>query len=142
MDDEEKRRQIGLRVGAIRREQKLSQGELADRAGINRTYLSMIENGRTSPTVKVIQGLADGLSVKINQLISGEEEKHFEFDTPEEFELYPGLRDFLESDDDQTLINPTVEEIGVLKSIRFASNFNPPKEFYIEALKHYRRQQS
>jgi transcriptional regulator with XRE-family HTH domain len=140
MDDEEKRRQIGLRVKEIRREQKLSQGELADRAGINRTYLSMIENGRTSPTVKVIQGLADGLGVKIGQLISGEEKTHYTLDTPEEFEMYSGLRDFLESEDDQTLINPTLEEIEVLKSIRFASNFNPPKKFYIEALKHYRQQ--
>ena len=142
MDDEEKRRQIGLRVSEIRREQKLSQGELADRAGINRTYLSMIENGRTSPTVKVIQGLADGLNVRITQLISGEEDKHFELDTPEEFELYLGLQDFLESEADQLLINPTVEEVELLKSIRFSSNFKPPKQFYIDALLHYRRQKS
>ncbi len=140
MNFEENKRLIGLRVKEIRREQKLSQGELADRAGINRTYLSMIENGRTSPTVKVIQGLADGLGVKINLLISGAEERHFELDTPDEFELYPGLRDFLESEDDQLLINPTVEEVELLKSIRFSSNFKPPKQFYIDALIHYRRQ--
>ena len=142
MDFEENKRQIGLRVREIRRELKLSQGDLADRAQINRTYLSMIENGRTSPTVKVIQGLADGLSVKINLLISGEEEKHYELDTPEEFEIYTGLRDLLESEEDQLLINPTVEEIELLKSIRFSSNFNPPKQFFIDALIHYRRQNS
>ena len=140
MNFEENRRQIGQHVRDIRREQHLSQGELADRAGINRSYLSMIENGRTSPTVKVIQGLAEGLNVRLTVLISGEEEKHYELDTADEFNIYPGLRDLLDSETDQLLINLTVEEIEMLKSIRFSSNFNPPKQFFIDALIHYRRQ--
>ena len=35
---------------SIRREQRLSQRELASRVGINRSYLSTIENGRGNPS--------------------------------------------------------------------------------------------
>ncbi|MFH0766435.1 MAG: helix-turn-helix transcriptional regulator, partial [Calditrichota bacterium] len=51
---------FSARLKQLRREQGLSQGELADAAGINRSYLSMVENDRSSPTMEVVQKLAKG----------------------------------------------------------------------------------
>lgn len=132
---------FGERLKQIRRENGLSQGELANRAEINRSYLSMIENGKSSPTMDVVQRLAKGLGVSIWQLISNVEEKHYTYDETDEFEIYPGLKELLDSEEDMLLINPSVEEVELLKSIRFIGNFKPSKRFFIEALLDYRRSQ-
>ena len=47
----------------IRLEQSLTQEELADRVGINRNYVGMIERGENSPTIDMIEQLAEGLRI-------------------------------------------------------------------------------
>ncbi|HHE46776.1 MAG TPA: XRE family transcriptional regulator [Bacteroidetes bacterium] len=152
---------LGSRVKSLRSGAKLRQGELAERAGINRSYLSMIENGKSSPTVDVLERLARALHVSVSELMlyndetssdsppgstdEGEsreldlEEKHFEYDTGMEYDIYPGLRDFLDDRDEMMLAQPDPEEIRLLKSIRFSGSFRPDKRFYREALLSYRR---
>ena len=161
--DEEKRSanavKLGERLRALRRERNLRQKELADRAGVNRSYLSLIENGKSSPTVDILGKLARALGVKITSLMQDDgdraastaldeqapggamavEEKHFTYDTDVEFDIYPGLKQFLEDEDEMTLAQPNEEEVALLKSIRFRGGFKPDKRFYREALLSYRR---
>ena len=46
-----------------------SQEDLAFEAGIHRTYVSMIERGKKSPTLAVIVRLANALHVKPSELL-------------------------------------------------------------------------
>ncbi|MBN9527934.1 MAG: helix-turn-helix transcriptional regulator [Alphaproteobacteria bacterium] len=58
---------------AVRRHRtliRLSQEELADRAGKDRTYISGIERGRRNPTLDVLQSIADALGVDLDVLFA------------------------------------------------------------------------
>lgn len=54
---------FGTRIRELRRAAGLTQRQLAERAGVDFTYLSKIENGRLehTPSVKTIQSLASAL---------------------------------------------------------------------------------
>ena len=56
-------------VREARRKKGLSQEELADAAGINRTYLSDIETSRNNASIKVIERLASALQVEPGTLL-------------------------------------------------------------------------
>lgn len=56
-------------VREARRIKGLSQEELADAAGINRTYLSDIETSRNNASIKVIERLASALQVEPGTLL-------------------------------------------------------------------------
>ncbi len=61
---------FGQRIRALRKELRLSQRELAERVGIDFTYLSKIENGRGEPPSEaVIKKLAVHLSADAHDLI-------------------------------------------------------------------------
>jgi transcriptional regulator with XRE-family HTH domain len=49
---------------------RLSQDELADRAAMDRTYISGIERGRRNPTVRVLQRIADALGIDLDVLFA------------------------------------------------------------------------
>lgn len=53
----------------------LSQEALADRAGLHRNFIGMIERGERAPTLLAIQGIARGLEMKTSQLIARAEER-------------------------------------------------------------------
>jgi transcriptional regulator with XRE-family HTH domain len=56
--------EIGSRVFEERKKQGLSQSELAERAGISRNYVSLIERGEaTNVSVAIVNKLATALSV-------------------------------------------------------------------------------
>lgn len=62
------------RVVRIRREALgISQEDLAARAGLHRTYVSLIERGRRTASLKVVEKLADGLQTSMSDLVSGTE---------------------------------------------------------------------
>lgn len=130
---------LSEKIQSLRKKLGLNQGELADRAGINRSYLSQVENGHSSPTMEVVERIAQGLGVSIWTLLGGSDEKHFTYDTDDVFESYQGLTDFLSDTDEMLLIQPTTEEVDALKGIRFSGNFRPDKRFYRDALLAYRR---
>ena len=61
---------FGERVRELRKDRGLSQRELADRAGIDFTYLSKIENGRIEPpSEEVIRHVAEELHADVDELI-------------------------------------------------------------------------
>jgi len=55
-------------VKTLRHEKGLSQEEFADRAGIDRTYVSGIERARRNPSLKAIGRIADALDLTVLQL--------------------------------------------------------------------------
>jgi DNA-binding XRE family transcriptional regulator len=60
---------IAQKVKNAREEAGLSQEELAHQAGIYRTYIGHIENGRYSPSAYIIYKIAKVLKVNLNDLL-------------------------------------------------------------------------
>ena len=54
----------------LRREKGLTQEELADRMGINRNYVGMIERCENSPTVDMLERIAKALQVDPSFLLT------------------------------------------------------------------------
>ena len=48
-----------------RKSQNLTQDDVAQRTGINRSEISKLENGTRNPTIKLLQKLADGLNMTL-----------------------------------------------------------------------------
>lgn len=63
------RKQVGLNVKRIRKENNWSQEELAFETGLHRTYVSGIERGIRNPTVTIIARLAVALDVEPDELL-------------------------------------------------------------------------
>ncbi|MEB1978854.1 helix-turn-helix transcriptional regulator [Xanthomonas campestris pv. campestris] len=58
---------------AVRRQRellRLSQEDLADRSGLDRTYISGVERGVRNPTLQVMQKLADALGSDLDVLFA------------------------------------------------------------------------
>jgi transcriptional regulator with XRE-family HTH domain len=62
---------VGTNIRKLRADRGLSQEELAHRAGIDRSYLSEIENGHKSVGVVVLDDIAAALEAEITELFKG-----------------------------------------------------------------------
>lgn len=61
---------IGDRVKRLRLERKLSLSELADQAGVAKSYLSSLErNLQRNPSIQFLEKIASVLNVPVDQLI-------------------------------------------------------------------------
>lgn len=63
-------KRLGDRVRELRSERKLSQEELAYKAGVHRTYLGGIERGERNPSLRNIAAIAKALDVTLSELFS------------------------------------------------------------------------
>lgn len=63
-------KQLGKRVRRLRREQKMSQEELAEKAGIHRTYMGKIERGESNPPVHTVEKIANALKISLKDLFN------------------------------------------------------------------------
>jgi transcriptional regulator with XRE-family HTH domain len=70
------RERFGTAVKYRREELGLTQEDLADRAGIHRTYLSDIERGSRNLSLVNIERLAVALSVSLSELFKRVEEQN------------------------------------------------------------------
>lgn len=59
---------FGQRVQGLRKEHNLSQEQLADLAGVHRTYIGMIERAEKNITLCNIERIAKALEVNIKDL--------------------------------------------------------------------------
>ena len=62
---------FGKRVRKERIRQSLSQEELAEKAGVHRTYIGMIERAEKNITLQNIEKIAKALNIKITDLFNG-----------------------------------------------------------------------
>ena len=60
---------VGENVRRAREAIDLSQEELGDKAGVDRTYVSGVERGVRNPTVKVLARLAEALETTPDKLL-------------------------------------------------------------------------
>jgi XRE family transcriptional regulator, master regulator for biofilm formation len=61
---------IGERIKKLRVEKRMSLSELADQAGVAKSYLSAIErNLQSNPSIQVLEKIASVLSVPVEHLI-------------------------------------------------------------------------
>jgi transcriptional regulator with XRE-family HTH domain len=64
---------LGERVRALRRERGWTLEMLAERSGVSRAMISKLERGEKNPTLVVAAKVAEGLGMKLSQLVSVEE---------------------------------------------------------------------
>lgn len=64
--------QVGQRLRILRKARNLSIRSLADRSGLSVNTLSLIENGKTSPSVSTLHQLAQTLNVSITAFFENE----------------------------------------------------------------------
>lgn len=61
-------RQLSERLKEARKSKKLTQQELAEKAGLHLTYVGHLELGKYHPTVYVMWKIAKALGVSMNEL--------------------------------------------------------------------------
>jgi transcriptional regulator with XRE-family HTH domain len=59
---------IGDRLRELRVHKKLSQGDIENRTGLLRCYISRVENGYTVPAVETLEKMARALGIPMYQL--------------------------------------------------------------------------
>lgn len=62
-------KKFGDKVREERLIKKMSQEQLADLAGVHRTYIGMIERGEKNITLENIEKISSGLGLKIKNLM-------------------------------------------------------------------------
>lgn len=62
-----------IKVKEIRQKKGMSQNELSTLAKVSQSLISDIENGRVSPTLRVLQKLADALGIHVNELLKDDD---------------------------------------------------------------------
>lgn len=60
---------MGRRINSIRTSRHMTQQELANASGLDRTYISMVERGKQNLTIGAVLRIADALGVPIGHLI-------------------------------------------------------------------------
>jgi len=60
---------IGSRLRDMRVDKKLSQGDIEQRTGLLRCYVSRVENGHTVPAVETLEKFARALEVPLYMLV-------------------------------------------------------------------------
>lgn len=59
------KQEFGKRLNQLRKEKKMSQEMLAELSGLNRPYISAIEQGKRNVSIEVIEKLAQALNIEI-----------------------------------------------------------------------------
>ncbi len=67
---------VGARLRQLRQEKQLSQRELAKRAGVTNSTISLIELNNVSPSVSSLKKILDALPVSISAFFAGDEPNH------------------------------------------------------------------
>jgi transcriptional regulator with XRE-family HTH domain len=61
---------LGRRIKELRVQAAITQEELADRAGLFRTYLSRIERGSANPTLSMLHALSAAFGIPVIELFA------------------------------------------------------------------------
>src|SRR5216683_1816912 len=65
------RSQLGQRIRVLREALSFTQEELAEKAGISVSFVSMIERGERTPYVETLVAISDALAITVSQLFLG-----------------------------------------------------------------------
>lgn len=62
-------KKLGENLKKIRTKKDITQIEIARTLGVDRSFVSNIENGKANPTLSTITNLANALGVPVNELL-------------------------------------------------------------------------
>lgn len=65
--------QLGMRIKYLRKQRKWSQEDLAFEAGVNKNYISDLENGRRNPSLDILERIAVAFGISLADLFRGVE---------------------------------------------------------------------
>ncbi len=68
---------LARRLQTLRRARGLSQEQLADKAGVHRTYVGMLERQVGNPSLRIVAGLAWALGVQVDALLTDDHLESF-----------------------------------------------------------------
>ncbi len=68
MKDDAKK--LGENLKKIRTSKNITQTEFAEKLGVDKSFVSNIENGKTNPTLSTITSLAKVLKISTNELFN------------------------------------------------------------------------
>lgn len=68
---------IGSRVKALRKSQKMTQVQLADKANMSRSYLADLEGDRYNPSLNTLKAIAAALNIEVSEIIKNNEPDAF-----------------------------------------------------------------
>lgn len=63
--------QLGMRIKFLRKQRKWSQEDLAFYANVNKNYICDLENGRRNPSLDILERIAVGLGISLEELFKG-----------------------------------------------------------------------
>jgi transcriptional regulator with XRE-family HTH domain len=63
---------LGARIRQLRLDQGVIAADLAARAGVSASFLSQIERGASSPSLRIVQKLSNQLGVSVSALLEGD----------------------------------------------------------------------
>ena len=62
-------KKLGINLKKLRLKKKMSQGDISRKLGVDRAYISSIENGRMNPTLSTLEKLAEAINVPSSKLL-------------------------------------------------------------------------
>lgn len=62
---------LGREIRRHRKAKKLSQEQLAERAGLHRNYIGYLERGENSARIVTLFDIADALGIGLGELVAG-----------------------------------------------------------------------
>ncbi len=65
---QEESKKLGNNLKTIRTAKNITQSELAELIGVDKSFVSNIENGKNNPTLSTIASLAKALKVSVDEL--------------------------------------------------------------------------
>ena len=66
VEKQQTRDRIGARIAMLRKQAGMTQEELANRAGLQRTHVGRIEAGRYAVTLETVQAIAQALGMTVD----------------------------------------------------------------------------
>lgn len=66
---QEESKKLGTNLKTLRANKNITQSQLADLIGVDKSFVSNIENGKTNPTLSTITSLAKVLGVTAAELL-------------------------------------------------------------------------
>lgn len=64
------RKQFALKLKTLREKSNYSQEEFAAICGIDRTYIGRLERMERTPSLVILQKIADGLNISLSELLN------------------------------------------------------------------------
>ena len=69
VEKQQTRDRIGARIVMLRKQAGMTQEELANRAGLQRTHVGRIEAGRYAVTLETVQAIAQALGMTVDIVV-------------------------------------------------------------------------